>query len=107
MGMCAGGYVKRACRGIELSQLRYEAAKDLKTKVVLAAGAGNLGRRLKNQVYFVQGDLRDKDFSDATVIWTDNLVFPEWVNRAMGEKIASYPKVQTVAAISPVPRLED
>eukprot|EP00747_Dinoflagellata_sp_TGD_P069396 gnl/TRDRNA2_/TRDRNA2_156114_c0_seq2.p1 gnl/TRDRNA2_/TRDRNA2_156114_c0~~gnl/TRDRNA2_/TRDRNA2_156114_c0_seq2.p1 ORF type:complete len:332 (-),score=50.26 gnl/TRDRNA2_/TRDRNA2_156114_c0_seq2:67-1062(-) len=105
--MCARGYVRGECHGIEFSKVRVDASEALKAEAVSVAGGGNLGKRLASRVSFKQGDLRDEDFSDATLIWTSNLCFPEEVNKAMAQKILSYPKVQTVASLLALPGLEE
>ena len=74
IGMQCG--VKKSIR-IEFSQERFNASKKIKD---------NYAKDFNN-IYFKWGNILDCDLSDASVIYMDNTVFPEHINKKMYDKI--------------------
>lgn len=58
----------RLAKGIELSPSRHQVAKSLLNTIVLPE---------YKKAVFVNGDILEENFSDATIIWFDNVMFLE------------------------------
>jgi len=103
--MRAAGYASKS-QGVEFSQSRSDAATELQRAVAAQTNSLPLKKALEDDVKLFQGDLRQRDFSDATVIWTANLCFPASVSAALGEKILESKTIEAVAALDEIPGLE-
>jgi len=65
--------------GIEYSKERHQGAMDIKEKYA----------KEYDNIMLICGNLLDVDFSDATVVYTDNTVFPESVMEQIYDKIST------------------
>uniref|UniRef100_A0A7S0H1H3 Histone-lysine N-methyltransferase, H3 lysine-79 specific n=2 Tax=Amorphochlora amoebiformis TaxID=1561963 RepID=A0A7S0H1H3_9EUKA len=106
MHMAVAEYA-RDCKGVELSKLRNDQALKLQDQTINSATSSDTKNRLKNHVKFSLGDLRDADLSDASVVWSANLCFPESVNVAIGKTLGKLPNLEAVASLEEIPGLED
>jgi len=103
------GYALKAT-GVELNSARHDAAVRLASELLSPSGipyATSSSASFDSGARFIQGDMLDVDFSDATVIYVNQACYPSHVTKALLRKILNEaPKLKAVLSARPLEPLE-